>query len=85
MITKRYLPEYHTFGYLALAPWPRDPQLAQQDWIESVRTLESWLNLYTGPHWVEWAYSTRYDQESWQACIAFRREKMRTLFLLKWA
>ena len=83
--TYRYLPEYHTFDYYALAPWPYDPLLYQQDWIRAVQTIESWLNQYTGPHLVEWAYSTQREQEYWQACIAFRREKYKTLFLLAWA
>lgn len=80
-----FLPELHDFTYEAIVPWPRSPHLAQQDWVTSIETIESWLNQYCGHHWAEWAYSTSQDQQYWEACIAFRRERNRTLFLLTWA
>jgi len=80
-----YLPEYHDFNHLALVPWPRDPLYTQDDWVYAIETIESWLEQYTGPHWVEWAFATTQEQEYWQACIAFRRERNKTLFLLTWS
>lgn len=80
-----YLPEYHDFKFYALAPWPTDPLALQSDWILAIDTLRVWLDQYAGPHLVEWAFSTQREQEYWQACVAFRREKISTLFLLKWA
>jgi hypothetical protein len=80
-----YLPEYHQFEYIALVPWPQQPALIQTDWVDTINTVEQWLEQYTGPHWVEWAFGTCQQQEYWQACVAFRRERNKTLFLLAWA
>lgn len=79
-----YLPEYHNFEHLAIVPWPHRPLHYQEDWINNITELESWLTKYTGPHWVEWAYSTCQAQEYWQACVAFRQSRNKTLFLLQW-
>ena len=80
-----YLPEYHEFEYIALAPWPVNPRHYQRDWIDAIDILEAWLEQYTGPHLVEWAFSSQQDQNYWEACIGFRKERNRTLFLLQWA
>ena len=80
-----YLPEYHNFSYIAQVPWPHIYQNYQQDWICAVDTLEAWLNKYAGSHYSEWAYSQQQDMEYWHACVAFRRDKIKTLFLLTWA
>lgn len=78
-----YLPEYHSFEYIARAPWPNyDSQL---DWVENITTLESWLERYVGAHYQRWAWATERDHESYEACVAFRWDKHRTLFLLTWA
>lgn len=80
-----YLPEYHDFKFIALAPWPKQPLAIQQDWVDAIDTLEQWLERYTGPHLVEWAFGQCQEQQYWEACIAFRREKYKTLFLLTWS
>lgn len=80
-----YLPEYHNFSYIGIAPWPHLTTEQQLDWVDSVNTLELWLNRYVGPHYSEWAFSNYQDLEYWQACIAFKREKYKTLFLLTWS
>jgi hypothetical protein len=80
-----YLPEYHDFKYTAVVPWPWVPISDQSDWIDSLFTLEDWLNRHIGPHYAEWAYSQQQDLEYWQACVAFKRERNKTLFLLTWA
>lgn len=80
-----YLPEYHDFEFTAVVPWPWVPISNQADWIDSLFTLEEWLNTRVGPHWAEWAYSQQPGLEYWQACVAFRQERMKTLFLLTWA
>lgn len=78
-----YLPEYHNFEYIARAPWPNyDSQL---DWVENIDVLESWLNQYVGQHYQRWAWATEQNQRSWEACVAFRWAKHKTLFLLTWA
>ncbi len=80
-----YLPELHDFEYIATAPWPVVHNPYQQlDWIAAVDLMESWLNRYCGSHYSEWAYHAGTTVDYWQACIAFRRERNRTLFLLKW-
>lgn len=83
MPTSYYLPEYHDFDYIAVAPWPQ-PQV-QMDWIQGYLTMEQWLNQYVGGHYTRWAWATQRDHNSWEACVAFRWEKHRTLFLLTWA
>ena len=85
MVRSLYLPEYHTFAHVAIAPWPVDPRQFQRDWVESINIMELWLEQRVGPHLVEWAFSQQQEQEYWQACIAFKREKYKTLFLLTWA
>jgi hypothetical protein len=80
-----YLPESHSFEHFATAPWPHIHRNWQSDWVDSVDHLESWLNRYVGPHWASWAYAQQQNQEYWQACIAFKWAKHKTLFLLTWS
>lgn len=85
MSKEYYLPEWHDFLYIAAAPWPVIHNSYQQlDWVTAVETLEQWLNRYAGPHHAEWAYHNGTTVDYWTACIAFRRERNRTLFLLTW-
>lgn len=78
-----YLPEYHEFEYIARAPWPTpQPQL---DWIDQVATMEYWLEHYIGEHYKRWAWATEQNHEPWQACVAFKWAKHKTLFLLTWS
>jgi len=79
-----YLPENHNFLYTATVPWPW-VNLNQQDWIDSLFTLEDWLNQRVGAHYAYWAYGQQPNLEYWQACIAFKRERDKTLFLLTWS
>ena len=77
-----YLPECHTFEYIAQAPWPNyDSQL---DWVENVHTIEQWLNQYVGEHYKRWAWATNQLNDPSQACVAFKWAKHKTLFLLTW-
>ena len=80
-----YLPEYHNFEHLAVVPWPLSISDDQADWINSMWTLENWLNQYVGAHYAEWAYAQQKNLEYWQACIAFKQSRYKTLFLLTWA
>ena len=84
-MTRFYLPEYHEFEHLAIVPWPVDPRHNQIDWVEAIDTIEAWLLKYTGPQWATWAYSSRQEQEYWEACIAFKQERSKTLFLIAWS
>jgi hypothetical protein len=80
-----YLPELHDFEYIARAPWPIITNRHQQlDWIAAVDELEAWLNRYIGHHYAEWAYHNGTTVDYWTACIAFKRERNKTLFLLTW-
>ena len=83
MTRSYYLPEYHDFAYIATAPWPNyDSQL---DWVDNVITLEQWLEQYVGEHYVRWAWATNSNHTTTEACVAFKWDKHRTLFLLAWA
>ena len=81
---RMFLPEYHEFEHIAIAPWPVNLSSHQIDWVNAIETVEEWLHKYTGPQWQEWAFATSQEQQYWEACIAFRREKYKTLFLLTW-
>jgi len=77
----RYLPDWHDFDYWATAPWPQWQEVTAGT---SVLILESWLNRTVGSHYTAWAWH-QVNQEYWEACVAFRWDKHRTLFLLTWA
>ena len=84
-MSRYYLPELHNFKHIAIVPWPWVAVRDQSDWIDSLFTLEEWLNKRIGPHYAEWAYSQQPQLEYWQACVAFKQERSKTLFLLTWA
>jgi hypothetical protein len=58
---------------------------ATDELLDDAGALEAWLNRYCGSHYSEWAYHNGTSVDYWQACIAFRRERNKTLFLLTWA
>ena len=78
-----YVSEQHNFKYLATVNWPQS-NTRQQDWVTTMFTLEEWLEQHCGEHYLEWAYAEQPKREYWQACIAFRQERNKTLFLLQW-
>lgn len=80
-----YLPELHPFEHIAYATWPTIIVNDQWDWVTAVDEMEAWLNQYIGHHYSEWAYHNGTSADYWQACIAFRRERNKTLFLLRWS
>lgn len=80
--TRDYVPD--DFEHLAVVPWPWTT-CNQQDWIDSLFTLEDWLNARVGPHYTAWTYSNYPNLEYTQACVAFKYSKHKTLFLLTWA
>jgi hypothetical protein len=76
-------PEYHTFTHIACVPWPHWGK-GQMDWVEGITELESWLNMYTGPRWVEWCWAESSLQRYWEISVAFKQPKYKTLCLLRW-
>ena len=85
VIKSYYLPEIHGFSYTARAPWPALSLDHQVDWIDNVQYMTQWLDSFVGPHWARWAWAQEQDQRTWECCVAFLKDKDRTLFLLKWA
>jgi hypothetical protein len=86
MPTSYYLPELHDFEHIAIAHWPTIlTEHDQLDWVTAVNTMESWLNQYIGSHYSTWAYHNGTSHDYWQACIAFKWAKHKTLFLLQWS
>ena len=74
--------------YHAAIPWPRvyTPATNQQDWIESIFLVESWLETYIGPHWDNWAWTGWSLVEQVNYCgVSFKYDRDRTLFLLQWS
>ena len=78
--TRFYLPEHHNFVHIACAPWPL-PQ-PQIDWVDQIHVMEYWLERYVGPHYTRWAWATEQDHKTYEACVAFKWAKHKTLFLL---
>ena len=79
-----YLPEHHDFEYIARAPWPHIYTDYQGDWVNAITTLEIWLNSHIGAHYSHWAYAQQQEQNYWEACVAFKQARYKTLFLLQW-
>jgi len=79
---KDYMPVKHGFIHIADVLWPatHDPQL---DWVSGLISLEDWLVAYTGPKYSRWAWNTAKD--AYYLSVAFKYDKHRTLFLLRWA
>jgi hypothetical protein len=80
-----YLPENHNFIHVGIAPWPHIHSAWQLDWVDALTTLENWLEQYCGPHYSQWAYAQQENLEYWQACVAFKEARHKTLFLLTWS
>ena len=79
-MSKCYLPDYHDFQYWASVPWP--DASAQTDWIDRIDILESWLRLHVGSRYSHWAWR---DGPQFSANLAFRWDRDRCLFVLRWA
>jgi hypothetical protein len=71
--------------YRAAAPWPLVEHHGQIDWIESVYTVESWLESTIGPHYREWCWDTWALHNSSICAVSFKLEKYSTLFLLRYS
>jgi len=84
MVRKYYLPDYHNFEYLATVQWPLLEQ-NQQDWVFSLDIIEQWLEQFSGPRYASWAWSQCKNQQPYECSVAFKWDKHRTLFLIKWS
>lgn len=72
--------------YTAAVPWPYvelQQQRGQQDWIASVDTVESWLEVSIGPHLVTWVWSTWTLHQTGICAVGFLHQRDTTLFLLR--
>lgn len=79
----RMLVDYHKFQYPVSVPWPVEHDVVQIDWINSISTIESWLNTNIGCHYTHWAWNQA-DHPMWIS-VAFKEHPHSTIFLLKWA
>jgi hypothetical protein len=77
----RYLPDYHEFEYIASTPWPHYGN-QQLDWVDRIDIIETWLTRSVGPHYREWAWHPA--QDICFAAVAFRWERSKSMFLLRW-
>ncbi len=73
-----------TLPYPAVVPWPIIEYHGQPDWVESVHTIESWLDRYSGPHYVAWVWNMWTLHQTHLCSVSFARERDSTLFLLRW-
>ena len=76
---------YPELPYHASAPWPYIEHNGQWDWIDSVQTVEEWLDQCVGRHWVEWTWDCWTLHNNYWCGVAFARERDSVLFLLKWS
>lgn len=79
---KFYLPEYHEFEFIASVPIENLCEGPQLDWVNAVNNVEYWLNNRIGQHYSYWAWADA--KQSMKAAVAFKWDKHRVLFLLKW-
>ena len=77
-----YLPEHHQFEFVASVPLYNLHEDLQLDWVNAVNSLEFWLNHRVGSHHVYWAWDNALTSS--EAAVAFKLEKHKTFFLLKW-
>jgi len=82
-MSKMYLPDWTDFQYRARVPWPQPPS-GQLDWLWQEETITAWLNGHVGSRWTRWAWSTDAEHRSWEACVAFRWDQDRLLFVMRW-
>jgi hypothetical protein len=82
MPIKYYAPDFHMFEFTAEVPWPGNIH-DQLDWIDGIQDIEHWLLNYTGPKYSCWAWNL--STFSYDVSVAFKYDKHRTLFLLRWA
>jgi hypothetical protein len=81
------------FPYTAHALWPGtqevDPTIPaayiQVDWVDSVLTMERWLETAVGHRYNSWVWAEYLGLSSWHCGVAFHWERDRTLFLIKWS
>lgn len=71
--------------YRAVVPWPQIERNGQWDWIETVSSVQSWLEQRIGPHWVRWGWSMYTLPHGGLCGVSFRFDPDRTLFLLKYS
>ena len=74
--------------YTAYAPWPRVLRagIDQQDWIESVDIVESWLESRVGSHYKDWTWTmwSLHNNVDYRTCgVSFLYEPNVSLFLLQ--
>lgn len=74
-----------TLPYSAAVPWPLVERNGQYDWVDSVYTVESWLEQYVGPHYQRWVWSMWTLHQVNMCAVSFARERDSTLFLLRWS
>jgi hypothetical protein len=74
-----------TLPYSAVVRWPLVERNGQPDWIDSVYTIEDWLEHSVGPHYVKWVWSMWSLHQSHLCSVSFARPQDSTLFLLRWA
>jgi hypothetical protein len=78
---KAYTPDFHLFEYTASVHWP-ETSSNQLDWIDGIQDVERWLIDYTGPKYSRWAWN--WSPYAYDISVAFKFDKHRTLFLLRW-
>lgn len=79
------LSDYHEFEYVAQVPWAVDnvehPQ--QFDWIHRMETIEGWLDQHIGGYYTDWCWHDTGPIAF--ANVAFKMERSKSMFLLRWA
>lgn len=74
-----------TLPYSATVPWPLILRGGQPDWIDSVYTVETWLDHHVGPHYTAWVWNMWTLHQSHLCSVSFARAADTSLFILRWS
>ena len=77
--------KYPDLPYRAVAPWPLIERNGCLDWVESVESVEIWLNEYVGSHYTRWTWTMWTLHNPYLCSVSFAREPDSTLFLLRFS
>ena len=85
--TPSQIPRVYPFPYIAWAPWPdcRATDEDTIDWVHSIDVMETWLDTTVGARLVNWCWTCMDTPQHAALAVAFKWDRDRSLFLLRWS